>query len=65
MDTAKTSTKKKTLSNGDKSSSVADKKETLVAQYNQLTVELKEKSELRFKVLGALELIEQLESEKE
>ena len=44
---------------------LVEKKESLVKQYNELSVELKQKGELMLKVLGAIELLEQMEAEEE
>ena len=42
-----------------------EKKESLVQQYNDLTKQIQELTELRLKILGAVELIEQIEEENE
>ena len=44
---------------------LVEKKENLVLQYKELSAELKQKGELMLKVLGAIELLEQLEAEEE
>ena len=42
-----------------------ERKEDLIQQYKSLTVEIKQKTELMLKVLGAIELLEQMEAEAE
>jgi len=42
-----------------------EKKESLVQQYKDLTTKIQQSTELRLKVLGAIELIEQIEKENE
>ena len=42
-----------------------EKKEELIKQFNELTSKITELTQLRFKVLGAVELIEEMEKKEE
>tara|TARA_R100000808_G_C2152581_1_gene162120 strand:+ start:5200 stop:5352 length:153 start_codon:yes stop_codon:yes gene_type:complete len=41
-----------------------ERKEELVKQYNELTAKITELTQIRLKVLGAVELIEEMEEEE-